>query len=143
MFVTSEHKAQIRLWLSGLSERIEWMQQLAFQDDAWENDITWRMAAERALQTSVEYMTDIGSLIIDALVMRDPGGYGDILKVLVEEGVLSTAWFSSFEGIFELRARFIRDCASIQKAEVRQAIKTYTPLFPEFVTSIQTYLQLS
>lgn len=142
MFVTKDQKEQVKSWICGLNERISWMRLLSFRQDAWEQDLTWRLAAERALHTSVEYVTDIGSLIIDALVMRDPGGYGDILKVLVEEGVMSEAWFQTFEGIFPLRARFIRDHAGIEPSEVRQAIALYSPLFPDFVAAIENYLQL-
>lgn len=142
MYVSQAQKDQVTEWIRGLNERVRWMQALAERTDVWEHDLTWRLAAERALHTSVEYLTDIASLIIDALVMRDAGGYADILKVLVEENVLSASWFQEYEGIFPLRARFIRDHAGIQPSEVRDAISTFTPLYPSFVDSIERYLQL-
>ncbi|GEO25703.1 UPF0331 protein YutE [Alicyclobacillus acidoterrestris] len=142
MFITAAHKEQIQSWLNGLDERTRWMLALRQREDAWEEDLTWRLAAERALHTSVEYATDIASLIIDALVMRDPGGYADILKVLVEEDVLPAQWFDDISGIFDLRARFIRDHANVKPPEVRQAVSAYAPLFPPFAEHIRRYVQL-
>ncbi|WAH35725.1 DUF86 domain-containing protein [Alicyclobacillus dauci] len=142
MFVTEAQKEQIRAWLKGLDERVSWMLTLAQREDPWELDLTWRLAAERALHTSVEYTTDIGSLIIDALVMRDPGGYADILKVLVEENVLENDWFVSFSEIMPLRARFIRDHANVQPHEVREAVERFGPMFPAFSSAIVQYFHL-
>lgn len=118
------------------------MLDLANREDDWENNLTWRMAAERALHTSAEYTTDIGSLIIDALVMRDPGGYADILMVLVEEEVLDRDWFESISPVFDLRARFIRDHANVSPDEVRRAVHKFAPMFPEFIEKIVAYLAL-
>lgn len=142
MFITAAQKEQIRTWLEGLRERTEWMLELSKRQDAWEEELTWRLAAERALHTSVEYTTDIGSLVIDALVMRDPGGYADILKVLVEEDVLPEQWFDAIYGVFDLRARFIREHANVQPVEVRAAIETYAPLFAPFADHITRFVQL-
>lgn len=142
MFITQAHREQVRVWLQGLDERVQWMLRLSSRQDAWEQDLTWRLAAERALHTSVEYTTDIGSLIIDALVMRDPGGYADILKILVEERVLESQWFEQFEPIISLRARFIRDHANVRPKEVRDAICTYATLFPPFAAAVADYLEL-
>jgi uncharacterized protein YutE (UPF0331/DUF86 family) len=142
LFVTDEQKSQIRFWLSGLQERVSWMLELTNREDDWENVLTWRLAAERALHTSAEYTTDIGSLIIDALVMRDPGGYADILMVLVEEEVLDRDWFENLSPVFDLRARFIRDHANISPGEVRHAVHKFAPMFPEFIEKIAGYLAL-
>ncbi|WP_067619279.1 DUF86 domain-containing protein [Alicyclobacillus acidiphilus] len=142
MFVTSEQKARISDWLTALSNRVSWLTELSRRQDAWERDLGLRMASERAMHTCLEYMTDISSLVIDALVMRDPGGYADIVKVLVEEDVLSEAWFRAFEPIFEFRTRLLRDFHQITPEEVRNAVDTYTPMFLPFVEGIQTFLDL-
>lgn len=142
MFITDAQKTQIRVWLSGLQVRSDWMLSLSSRADAWEQEFTWYLAAERALHTSCEYMTDVASLVIDALVMRDPGGYADIVKVLVEENVLDATWFANIEGVFEVRSQLLRDHATITPQQVRQAIRRYSPLFPEFKVRIEGYLKL-
>ncbi|EJY55223.1 hypothetical protein URH17368_1963 [Alicyclobacillus hesperidum URH17-3-68] len=141
MFLTDAHKEQIETWLAGLSERVTWLQTLSQQSDAWEHDLTWRLAAERALHTSVEYVTDISSLIIDALVMRDPGGYADIVKVLVEEQVVDAQWFDSFTGIFDLRTKLLRDHAQVTPTEIRQAVVRYANQFSPFIDAIRAYIK--
>lgn len=142
MFVTEQQKAQIGKWLAGLQVRIHWMTDLAHREDAWETDLTWRLAAERALHTSCEYMTDISSLIIDALVMRDPGGYADILKVLVEERVFDENWFEKMQGVFEFRSQLLRNHDTVAPQQVRLAIAQYSPLLPAFKASVEDYLRL-
>lgn len=141
VFLTDAHRKQIGAWLAGLSERVEWLQRLSQRSDPWEEDLTWRLAAERALHTSVEYVTDVSSLIIDALVMRDPGGYADIVKVLVEEQVLDAQWFESFAGIFDLRTKLLRDHAQVAANEVRQAVERYANQFSPFINTIQAYIK--
>lgn len=148
MFVTEPQRHQIRTWLAGLSQRVEWMLNLVDRgdrvdtEDEWAFDLTQRLAAERALHTSCEYMTDVASLVIDALVMRDPGGYADIIKVLVEEDVLTETWFAEIKGLFDFRARLIRDHANITPEEVRDATVRYAVLMPEFTARVADYLKL-
>ena len=38
-------------------------------------------ALARALQIAVECIIDVGSLMIDGFIMRDPGGYLDIIDI--------------------------------------------------------------
>lgn len=140
LFITEELRTHIDELLHGLKERTDWMKILANRVDPWQKDLTFRLAAERALHTSAEYMTDICSLIIDALVMRDPGGYADMIQVLVEEGVLRRSWFQQIEGLFEFRARCIRNHAELRSEEVHAAILAYANHFDEFSSAISSYL---
>jgi len=141
VFLTKDHKRQIEAWLEALGARVAWLGELAEREDAWELDLTWRLAAERALWTSVEYVTDIASLIIDALVMRDPGGYADIVKVLVEEEVLDARWFDVFTGVIDFRSRLLRDHARITPTDVREAVSRYADLFAPFMDQIREFLR--
>ncbi|SIS78085.1 DUF86 domain-containing protein [Alicyclobacillus vulcanalis] len=141
MFLTKDHKRQIEDWLGALQERAAFLQRLAERQDAWEHEFSLRLAAERALWTSVEYVTDIASLIIDALVMRDPGGYADIVKVLVEEQVLDASWFGAFTGAIDFRSRLLRDHARITSLDVREAVSRYANLFNPFIVQIREFLR--
>lgn len=142
MFVNKAQKQQIAVWLEGLGTRVHWLADLSQRPDAWEHDLTCRLAAERALHTSLEYVTDISSLVIDALVMRDPGGYSDIVKVLVEENVLAANWFQAFEPVFEFRTRLLRNHDQITPEDVRFAVDTYATMFRDFIESIHVFLDL-
>ncbi len=142
MFITQDIKKQISDLLKKMSQRVDWLEEIKNREDDWEKDLTYVLASERALHTSVEFTTDIASIIIDALVMRDPGSYSDILKVLVEEDVLQKEWFDSFVGILPLRARFIRDHANIEPLEVKDAVHQYTDAFQPFMDTIASYIGL-
>jgi uncharacterized protein YutE (UPF0331/DUF86 family) len=143
MFITKEIKNQIDELLQKMSRRVDWLEETQKRNDSWEEDLTVLMAAERALHTSVEFATDIASIIIDALVMRDPGSYSDILKVLVEEDVLTKEWFESFVGVVPLRARFIRDHANIEPLEIRKAVEQYSGGFRPFMDTIAAFVGIS
>ncbi len=45
------------------------------------------LALERLLQLAVESVTDVGHMLIDCFMMRDPGSYEDIIEVLYGEGL--------------------------------------------------------
>lgn len=47
-------------------------------------------AAARALHIGVECVIDVGSTLIDGFIMRDPGGYLDIVDILEDERVVPT-----------------------------------------------------
>ena len=49
-----------------------------------------RFALERALHLAVECMIDVGTAMIDGFIMRDPGGYLDIVDILLDEKVIDS-----------------------------------------------------
>ena len=78
-----------------------------------------------------EYVTDISSLIIDALVMRDPGGYAPTSSiVLVEEQVLDEPWFDAFRGVFDVRTRLLRDHAVSRRPTCVRRCRAMQTCFP-------------
>ncbi|WP_339061205.1 DUF86 domain-containing protein [Tepidibacillus marianensis] len=46
------------------------------------------LAAERAVHIAIESIVDVGNYLIDGFIMRDPGGYLDIIEILRDELVL-------------------------------------------------------
>ncbi|GAA0369322.1 DUF86 domain-containing protein [Bacillus horti] len=49
-----------------------------------------RLAMERLVHMQIEVLLDIGNLMIDGFIMRDPGSYEDILVILEDEKVIDT-----------------------------------------------------
>ena len=140
MFVTKKLQEQVNEILNDLDVYAEWLEACAARTGDWENDVTIRWAAERALHIAVECATDAANVVIDALVMRDPGGYSDIIRVLMEEGVVHPDWFRQFEGALELRNRLIHQYTDIQAEEIRLGVTRYAPLFKEYAAKLREYL---
>ncbi|MCL6453591.1 MAG: DUF86 domain-containing protein [Alicyclobacillus sp.] len=140
MFVTKELKQQVEVYLQQIDRLSGWLAAAGESGIQWDEEMTPRLAAERALHVAIECVTDVGNLLIDALVMRDPGGYADIVRVLMEESVVPRAWFTAFEGAIAFRNRLIREYTTLRPAEVGEAVAAYGPLLAEFTESVRNYL---
>jgi len=142
MFVTESLKTKVRQSLVVYSVRAEWLRQHVDELVVIGDDRTMVWAAERAFHVAVECMADIGNDLIDALVMRDPGSYSDILGVLAEEQVVSRSWFQKFEPAIAFRSKIVKGYMGLQAVESTQNLVQFIPLLPEFSDSIKEYLQL-
>ncbi|MCL6446025.1 MAG: DUF86 domain-containing protein [Alicyclobacillus sp.] len=140
MFVTDELRAKVNVYLSTLDERASWLMAQSSDDTDWSADFTRRLAAERAFHVAVECVTDAASLVIDALVMRDPANYLDIVKVLWEESVITRAWYEEFAQAVDIRNRLVRDYCAVSAGEIRDAVVRFAPLFADYVKALRAYL---
>ena len=66
-------------------------------------------AAERSLFIGVECVADVGNLLIDALLMRDPASYSDIVEILADERVIDRELSSRIQKIVKYRAVLVRE----------------------------------
>jgi uncharacterized protein YutE (UPF0331/DUF86 family) len=140
MFITDSLKQHVDEILRELEVRARWLEQTGQQADGWAEDETQRWAAERAFHVAIECATDVANLLIDALVMRDPGGYADILRVLMEEGVVNREWFDGFAGAIRLRQRLVREYLQVKATELEQAARTYGPALLEYAAQVRAYI---
>jgi len=140
LFVTAQLQRSVQTMIADMTRRTEWLETQPV--DRAQIDFTLQLAAERALFSAIESTTDIASLVIDALIMRDPGGYADILKVLVEESVLTETWFEGFMPVLDFRVRLLRTHASLSAAEVVNIARIAAPLFRVYMKALANYLAL-
>ncbi|SFU39112.1 DUF86 domain-containing protein [Alicyclobacillus macrosporangiidus] len=138
MFITDSLRTQVDRYLQAIEMRSRWLAGLTTSSGSDDPGRVW--AAERALHVAVECVTDAANLVIDALVMRDPGGYVDIVRVLMEEGVVSRDWFQRFEPMLRLRERLVHGYVDLQPDEVMEAAVQFGPLFNEYVAALRQYL---
>lgn len=140
MFVTDHLRNQVQSLLDVLTVRQQWLETRVKCERGWADDLTQRWAAERTLHTAVESCVDVANVIIDALIMREPAGYADILRVVQEEGVIPAVWFSRFVGAVDFRMRLLRHYDQVTAAEVEDAVNHYAPLFGPYIDFVQAYL---
>ena len=69
-----------------LSEKLNYLQQLT---NDYETNKTNQYAFERIAQMLIESSVDIGNMIIDGFILRDPGNYKDVIDILELENVIS------------------------------------------------------
>lgn len=140
MFVTDHLRNQVQGLLEVLAVRQQWLETRLKYERGWAEDLTQRWAAERTLHTAVESCVDVANVIIDALIMREPAGYADILRVLQEEDVISAVWFSRFVGVVDFRMRLLRHYDQITATEVEDAVNHYALLFGAYIDFVRAYL---
>ncbi|MBX6353361.1 MAG: DUF86 domain-containing protein [Thermoflavifilum sp.] len=142
MFITEELQKRIDGILQAIEVRADWLARLAEQP-GWSADPGRVWAAERALHVAIECVTDAASDMIDALVMRDPGSYADIVRVLMEEGVVSADWFHAFEPALTYRDKLVRRYRELTAAETEEAVRRCAPLLRPYCDAVRRYLGMA
>jgi uncharacterized protein YutE (UPF0331/DUF86 family) len=99
-----------------------------------------RFALERALHLAVECMIDVGSVMIDGFVMRDPGGYLDIVDILEDEKVISSELAVKIKELVHLRERLVRYYDELAADEILPHAGE-TGIYRSFVHQVRKYLQ--
>ncbi|WP_028547947.1 DUF86 domain-containing protein [Paenibacillus sp. UNC451MF] len=99
------------------------------------------LAQERILHLAIETVTDIGSLLIDAFMMRDASSYEDIVEVLAGERVFDEGTASVFKRLVQLRRPLAQDFATYPReslhpliAELPAVLRSFAEMVPAFIS---------
>ncbi|WP_425308783.1 DUF86 domain-containing protein [Fictibacillus nanhaiensis] len=99
------------------------------------------LAVERIGHLLIESMMDVGNMIIDGFIMRDPGSFEDILDILIDENVIPPEEGTSLKKVVALRKALVQE---YPQAEVKQTFDTITSQLTEltaFPHHIKRYLE--
>lgn len=97
-------------------------------------------AASRAVHIAMECVIDVGSVMIDGFIMRDPGGYEDIIDILEDERVIPVAGARRLKDWVALRDRCLRHYAEVTPDEM-EAVMAEIELFRSFISWVQQFLE--
>jgi len=98
------------------------------------------LAVERALHVAIESIVDVGNIIIDGFIMRDPGSYVDIIEILEDEGVLPRTEAESLKRVVAYRKALVHEFYKVDNNALYQLfIDEYAALI-NFGEYINTYL---
>ena len=86
-------------------------------------------AFERIAQMLIESSVDIGNMIIDGFVLRDPGNYKDVIDILELEKVISPKTQEGINKTVDVRKRFVHEYDQLNTED----------LIPLFDTSLADY----
>ncbi|MFS0722963.1 DUF86 domain-containing protein [Paenibacillus sp. 1P07SE] len=130
-------RKQIEARLRSIPPLAEAMQTLAAD---WQGTLLQGLAQERALHLAVESVTDIGSYLIDAFIMRDASSYEDIIDIIHGEGVFADELYSNLTALVKLRKPLVQE----YYAWPREQLHELTPQLPrnllDFAAAIEDYL---
>lgn len=99
LFQRLSYMEQVRITLSQISLIDNHEKQLAF---------------ERGMHVIIEALLDVGNQIIDGFMMKDPGGYEDMIIVLRDEHVISFEESRKLIELVSLRKQLVQDYTHVQ-----------------------------
>ncbi|OCT11907.1 hypothetical protein A8709_29020 [Paenibacillus pectinilyticus] len=131
-----------------IDERIEFLavlaeasQQLEAQWAKGERDLVWQLSQERVLHLAIETVTDIGSLLIDAFILRDASSYEDILEIVHGEGAYSESLTETLLQLVKLRKPLVQDYVAWDRQSLHPLISKLPAAFEEFAASVRAFIQ--
>lgn len=104
-----------------------------------EESLSNQFALARALHLGVECMIDIGNSIIDGFIMRDPGGYHDIVDIMEDEQVVSKELAEQIHKKVDFRDRLVRYYHLLEPEELLEHSKD-GQLLLDFIQSVTQFL---
>ncbi|UOF90429.1 DUF86 domain-containing protein [Fodinisporobacter ferrooxydans] len=141
MWIRQQDRDQIQPLLKKLQEQVEILQACMEAADQAEQTIL-DAARERALHIGCECITDIGNLIIDACIMRDPSSFTDIITVLCEERVFDEKLGKAILPIVAYRKSLAHDYLQLECGTTRTFASEAVRTFPECAEQISRFIQL-
>lgn len=99
------------------------------------------LALERISHMMIEAILDVGNAMIDGFIMRDPGGYEDIIDILLDEKVITDEQSSGLKEIISYRKVLVQDYLQIDH---KKLYKTFTEMenhILSFPTQVKRYLE--
>ncbi|WP_163098882.1 DUF86 domain-containing protein [Peribacillus alkalitolerans] len=98
------------------------------------------LALERIVHMMIDSVLDVGNLMIDGFIMRDPGSYEDIVDILLDEKVIDSELAASFKAFIPLRKKLVQDYTEVDREELLQAVQSHVSSFQKYSEAIRTYL---
>lgn len=86
-------------------------------------------ALERVCHMLIEATVDVGNMIIDGFILRDPGSYSDVMDIMALEGVMPEEKRDKIVETFKWRNVLLRDYTSINHNELKE----------DFTVALDTY----
>lgn len=133
------NQEQIEQRLQFISVILKAMDELS---QSWSGeDLLKSLAQERILHLTIESVTDIGSFMIDGLMMREASSYEDIIEILHGEDVFSSHIKDILLELVKLRRPLVQDYFAFERnKELHPLLLELPKLLTEFVEKVRLYL---
>lgn len=98
-------------------------------------------AMERALHLAIEAVIDVGNLLIDGFIMRDPGSYVDIVEILRDEQVIDGEQADKLTKAVQFRRHLVNDYTNVPAAEMFDLVTEVLDSLRQFDPAVRAYLE--
>lgn len=131
-FVDRDHIEQTLLYMNGLLETYEQQTSESFLE---------KLGTERLAQMVVESIIDVGNMMIDGFIMRDPGSYEDIIDILVDEQVIPKEDETAYKETIGLRKMLVREYTNVNHKEIKEVLSKHVKTLEHFRAYVLDYLE--
>jgi uncharacterized protein YutE (UPF0331/DUF86 family) len=111
-----------------------------FEKGQWNTDIN-QLALERITQNVIESMIDVGNQMIDGFIMRDPGGYEDVIDILEDESVLPHEEAEPIRNVVGLRKMLVQHYTAVNHNRLKQTLSDAISPLKHFSGRISDYIE--
>lgn len=105
------------------------------------NSLIEKLALERIVQLVIEGIIDVGNMMIDGFIMRDPGSYEDIIDILCDEKVLPYDEMEYYKEVVNMRNKLVREYMSINHTTLAANFLRNKPIINRFGSHVRTYIK--
>lgn len=99
-----------------------------------------QLGLERLIHLLIESILDVGNMMIDGFIMRDPGSYHDIIDILIDERVLPEKEEASYKAVIDVRQMIVQDYLTIDHEVLQKIFFSHQAIIHTFSTHVRTYL---
>ena len=108
--------------------------------DNWLSDEIHKLALQRIGHNVMEAMMDVGNLVIDGFIMRDPGSYEDIIDIFVDEKVITPEMDAPLKAVVGLRKMIVREFIAVDNEEILTVLTSNLSALKQFSSKVEDYL---
>ncbi|MGN5883293.1 MULTISPECIES: type VII toxin-antitoxin system HepT family RNase toxin [Staphylococcus] len=120
-----------------LTYKLNYLQKLT--EDYSENKEN-HYAFERIAQMLIESSVDIGNMVIDAFVLRDPGNYKDVIDILELEKVISAKTQQGINKTVDVRKRFVHQYDQLDTDDLIPLFDASLEDYKNFIDEVVNFL---
>lgn len=99
-----------------------------------------QLGLERLVHILVESILDVGNMMIDGFIMRDPGSYHDIIDILIDERVLPQEEEQGYKDFIDLRQMIVQDYLTMDHRKLQAVFFENREVINQFSKHIRHYL---
>ncbi|MFZ0370780.1 MAG: DUF86 domain-containing protein [Halobacillus sp.] len=99
-----------------------------------------KLAIERLTHISIEAIIDVGNMMIDGFIMRDPGSYEDIIDILTDEQVLPEEEQEGYKQLIGIRKMIVQNYTAVDHHTIKDIWSRQFNEIQRFPDRIRYYL---
>jgi len=111
------------------------------EEENWEGDLIHSLALARLTHVVIESIIDVGNTMIDGFIMRDPGGYDDIIDIMDDEKVITPEMSDPLKQVIGLRRMIVMEFIDVETTSIIKTLDSSMATLLAFPTKVRHYLE--